>query len=191
MVPALFLRRNFILPKPNIMKSKIHQYLYIHYTRIGKTITTLFSGAALLILTSCTKTSPPTDVDAALKKNYLFNTWIIDDDNSANHNSTQNSNTFQGKQDPHILIRSDYSYELSYNSRTMERGTCSADGTAKKLTFSPQGGVPYSFDLIALSEEVLTLKATYSKTTSSTTAEGVVTTSTQNFSETLYMEDND
>lgn len=155
-----------------------------------KTITTLFLSGGLLLLASCTKTSP-NDIEGALKKGDLFNTWIIDDDNSANHNTTQSSNTFSGKYDPHITIRSDYSYEYSYGGHLMERGTCSADGNTKKLTFSPAGGAPYSFDMIALSEEVLTLKASYTKTTTTTSSEGVTSTSTQTLTETLFMEDND
>lgn len=158
-----------------------------------KTITTLLAGSALLLLFSCSKT-PSDDINQSVKKGYLFNTWIIDDDNTSNHNTTQNGNTFQNKKDPTITIAQNYSYTYSYKTGSAvvsETGHCDVDVNAKTITFYPNGGTKYYYDIIALSEEVFTLKATYSKTTTTTNAEGVATSTTSNYSETLYLEDND
>jgi hypothetical protein len=174
----VFLRGNFILPKTTIMN----------------TTTTLFVSAGLLLLASCTKTSLD-DIHSAKKNGYFFNTWIIDDDNQSNHNNTQSSNTFIGKYDPHLTIKSNYDYSLRYGAAasgyTTEEGSCTVDEAKKTITLSPKGGTPCEYGIVAISEEVLTLKATYTKTVTTTNSEGVSSVTTNTLTETLYLEDND
>ena len=162
-----------------------------------KTTITLALCSALLLFSSCKKafTDHSTDIAYAMKHGYLYNTWIIDDDNTGNHSTTQNSHTFANQKDPEIRIKRDNSNNLKYTSpngaTVNETGTCSVNADAKTVTFHPSGKSDYTYKISAFTEEVFTLVATYDKTVSTTTAEGVVTTQTIQVDETLFLEDND
>jgi hypothetical protein len=164
-----------------------------------KIVNLIAAGTMLLSLSSCKKNplkTDGTDVAGAYKAGYLYNTWMIDDDNKTNQSSTINSVTFKDKVNPTFTFNKDNTYIYVYgNSGTAvtEQGNWTFDPSAKVLTLKPSVSTNhnYTFQVLFLTDENINLSTTYSQTVTSTNSEGVSTPRTTTFDETLYMEDQD
>jgi hypothetical protein len=164
-----------------------------------KTTITLALCSVMLLLSSCKKMlskADGTDIAYAVKQGYLYNTWIIDDDDKGNHDATQNSHTYTGEKDPSIFIKKDDTYRLQYfsmvgNNLVTEEGTVSVNVDAKTVTFHPSGKNDYTFNIKCLTTENFTLGASTDKTVYIKNSEGVLVPQTSHTEETLFMEDDD
>ncbi len=171
--------------------------------------TIILSGLCILSLafTSCKKTFMDTNsanISQSFSNGYLYNTWVINDEDSQKNAATVNSATFSNKANPTFTFKSDGRYEFSFvdngtQSLVTETGMYTIDLPNKQLSLKggpkssgPTGNWPnYTFQVQQLSEEVLQLGNTVTNTTKTVDTRGQVDVQTRTTTDTLYMEDND
>lgn len=173
--------------------------------------------AILFCICSCKKneSNPGSDVAKGIQKGYLYNTWIINDEDSDLETKTKNTQTFKYKSEPAITFIKDNSYLFYYrdekNIKRKESGIWKINDVMQiELTGDPLyfryivGGKiitdsaktiinDYVFTIKNLTEEILILNSVSQKLTKAGGSESATTGVTEAFqyNELLYMEDND
>lgn len=171
--------------------------------------TIILSGLCILSLTftSCKKSFMDTDsanIAKSFSNGYLYNTWMINDEDSQKNSATVNSAIFSNKANPAFTFKNDGHYEFSYVDKTTQNlvtevGFYTLDVPNKQLSLkgSPKFSDPntswpnYTFQVQQLSEEVLQLGNTVTNTTKTIDTRGQIDVQTRTTTDTLYMEDND
>jgi len=136
------------------------------------------------------------DIAYGMKQGYIYNTWVVDDDNAGHADITENSITFKEKKEPEFVFKKNNTYVFTYTAAktgafTSEAGSYAVDVDAKTITFHPSGKTDYTFKITCLTQENFTWVATNSQTSYIKNDEGTLVPHTSQTDETLYMEDND
>ena len=137
-----------------------------------------------------------TDIAYAMKQGYIYNTWVVDDDNQGHADITENSVTFKEKKEPQFVFKKNDTYIFTYtdsktNLFTSEAGSYAVNTDAKTITFRPSGKTEYTYKITCLTQENFTWIATIKQTSYTKDDEGGLIPHTTQSDETLYMEDND